>query len=111
MGARTARNQRRRWRPRCSAVRAHPGARRFSTKALRESSTPPRPVIAGGLPQPARRSAVVDILLARPPRTGAALPRTGDSAADITAALLALESSYVAVHGPPGTGKTTPPLG
>ena len=45
----------------------------------------------------------------RTPRTrsGAALPHTGDVAADITAALLDLDSSYLAVHGPPGTGKTS----
>ncbi|HTY26602.1 MAG TPA: DEAD/DEAH box helicase, partial [Mycobacterium sp.] len=30
----------------------------------------------------------------------------GDCVADITTALLGLDSSYVAVHGPPGTGKT-----
>ncbi|OYN74323.1 TM0106 family RecB-like putative nuclease [Mycolicibacterium sphagni] len=77
----------------------------FPTKALRESIDAAAARIAGGLPS-LPSSAVVDILLRRPPRTGAALPRTGDSAADITAALLALESSYVAVHGPPGTGKT-----
>ena len=34
------------------------------------------------------------------------MPHTGDTAADITAALLDLDSSYLAVHGPPGTGKT-----
>lgn len=51
---------------------------------------------------------VLDILLRRPPRTrsGGELPRSGDAAADITAALLDLDDSYVAVHGPPGTGKT-----
>ena len=51
---------------------------------------------------------MVDILLRHPPRTrsGADLPRSGDAVDDITAALLDLDSSYVAVHGPPGTGKT-----
>ena len=39
-------------------------------------------------------------------RSGADLPRTGDAIDDITAALLDLDSSYLAVHGPPGTGKT-----
>ncbi|MDT5265521.1 MAG: hypothetical protein QOI90_2147, partial [Mycobacterium sp.] len=34
------------------------------------------------------------------------LPRGGDVADDMTAALLDLDSSYLAVHGPPGTGKT-----
>jgi uncharacterized protein len=77
----------------------------FQTKALRESIDAAANQIAAGLPTlPA--TAVVDILLRRPPRTGAPLPRTGDNAADITAALLQLDSSYVAVHGPPGTGKT-----
>lgn len=52
--------------------------------------------------------AVTDILLRRAPRTrsGVPIPHSGDSAADITAALLDLDSSYIAVHGPPGTGKT-----
>ncbi|WP_237572253.1 TM0106 family RecB-like putative nuclease [Mycolicibacterium lacusdiani] len=52
--------------------------------------------------------AVTDILLRRPPRTvsGGGLPRTGQTVDDITAALLDLDSSYLAVHGPPGTGKT-----
>jgi uncharacterized protein len=63
--------------------------------------------VAAGLPQ-LPHSAVVDILLRHPPRTrgGADLPRSGDTIDDITAALLDLDSSYVAVHGPPGTGKT-----
>jgi uncharacterized protein len=34
------------------------------------------------------------------------LPKGGEVIDDITAALLDLDSSYVAVHGPPGTGKT-----
>lgn len=77
----------------------------FQTKALRESIDAAAASIAAGLPDlPA--SAMVDILLRRPPRTGGPLPRSGDCIADITAALLALDSSYVAVHGPPGTGKT-----
>lgn len=51
---------------------------------------------------------MVDILLRRAPRTrsGAGLPRSADAVADITAATLDLDSSYLAVHGPPGTGKT-----
>ncbi|MGV0849525.1 TM0106 family RecB-like putative nuclease [Mycolicibacterium phlei] len=63
--------------------------------------------IAAALPD-LPRTAVVDVLLRRPPRTrsGTPIPHTGDVAADITAALLDLDCSYVAVHGPPGTGKT-----
>ncbi|TGD88005.1 TM0106 family RecB-like putative nuclease [Mycolicibacterium sp. CH28] len=77
----------------------------FQTRALRESIDTVATAVAAGLPE-LPHCAVVDVLLRRPPRTGAPLPRTGDSAADITAALLALDRSYVAVHGPPGTGKT-----
>ncbi len=57
-----------------------------------------------GLPQ----CAVVDILCRRPPRTvsGQSLPRAGAYIDSITSALLDLDGSYVAVHGPPGTGKT-----
>jgi superfamily I DNA and/or RNA helicase len=54
------------------------------------------------------RGAVMDVLLRRDPRThsGAPLPHGGDDVDDISAALLQLDSSYLAVHGPPGTGKT-----
>ena len=54
------------------------------------------------------RRAVVDILCRRPPHTvsGGPLPRTGTDIESITAALLDLDRSYIAVHGPPGTGKT-----
>lgn len=77
------------------------------TIALRESIEATAAAVAAGLPQ-LPRSAVVDILVRRAPRTrsGSALPRGADTAADITAALLDLDSSYLAVHGPPGTGKT-----
>ncbi len=53
-------------------------------------------------------TALIDILLRRAPRTrsGAPLPRDTDVVADITAAALDLDSSYLAVHGPRGTGKT-----
>ncbi len=63
--------------------------------------------IAAGLPQ-LPPSAVIDILLRQPPRTrsGGPLPRHPAVADSITAALLDLDSSYLAVHGPPGTGKT-----
>ncbi|GLP74219.1 ATPase [Mycobacterium antarcticum] len=79
----------------------------ISTKPLRESLEATAMLIGAGLPNlPA--DAIIDLLLRRPPRTvsGAALPRTDDVAADIAAALLDLDSSYLAVHGPPGTGKT-----
>jgi predicted RecB family nuclease len=81
--------------------------RPFPTGKLRESIDNAAADVAAGLPD-LPRSAVVDILLRRTPRTrsGAVLPHTGDTAADITAALLDLDSSYLAVHGPPGTGKT-----
>jgi predicted RecB family nuclease len=81
--------------------------RPFPTGKLRESIDNAAADVAASLPDLPRR-AIVDILLRRRPRTrnGAGLPHTGDTAADITAALLALDSSYVAVHGPPGTGKT-----
>ena len=77
------------------------------TTALRESIESTAAVVAAGLPQ-LPRTAVVDILLRRAPRTrsGAPLPRGTDTVADITAAALDLDSSYLAVHGPPGTGKT-----
>jgi predicted RecB family nuclease len=81
------------------------------TTALRESVELTAVQVATGLPQ-LPRTALFDILLRRPPRTrtGAGLPRDADVAADITQAItravLDLDSSYVAVHGPPGTGKT-----
>jgi predicted RecB family nuclease len=78
-----------------------------NTKPLREAIEAAAAEVAAGLPQ-LPRAAVADILLRQPPRTrsGADLPRSGDAIDDITAALLDLDSSYVAVHGPPGTGKT-----
>jgi len=78
-----------------------------NTKPLREAIEAAAAEVAAGLPQ-LPRTAVADILLRQPPRTrsGADLPRSGDAIDDITAALLDLDSSYVAVHGPPGTGKT-----
>ncbi|MGL4744860.1 MAG: DEAD/DEAH box helicase, partial [Dermatophilaceae bacterium] len=62
----------------------------------------------GRLPE----SAAVDVLLRQPPRLrdDATLPAVGACggrhADAITAALLAMDNSYVAVQGPPGTGKT-----
>ena len=79
----------------------------LQTKALKRSIDTTATAIAAGLPNlPA--SAVLDILLRYPPRTrsGRGLPRSADIADDIGAALLDLDSSYLAVHGPPGTGKT-----
>ena len=78
-----------------------------NTRPLQASIDSTATAVAAGLPNlPA--DATTDILLRRPPRTvsGRALPRGGDTAADITTALLDLDRSYLAVHGPPGTGKT-----
>ena len=77
------------------------------TTALRESIEWTAAAVATGLPQ-LPHTAMIDMLLRRAPRTrsGAALPRGSDTVADITAAALDLDSSYLAVHGPPGTGKT-----
>lgn len=77
------------------------------TTALRESIESTAIAVAAGLPQ-LPRTAMIDVLLRRAPRTKsvAALPRSTDTIADLTAAALDLESSYLAVHGPPGTGKT-----
>ncbi len=79
----------------------------IKTTALRDSIESTAVNIAAGLPH-LPRTALLDILLRRRPRTrsGAALPRTGDTVGDIAVALLDLDASYVAVHGPPGTGKT-----
>ncbi|MCK0173139.1 TM0106 family RecB-like putative nuclease [Mycolicibacterium sp. F2034L] len=77
------------------------------TTALKDSIEETAAEVAASLPRlPA--TAVTDILLRRPPRTrsGAPLPAATDMPATITAALLDLDSSYLAVHGPPGTGKT-----
>jgi predicted RecB family nuclease len=87
-----------------------PGAP-IGTKPLREAIESAAADVAAGLPQ-LPRTALLDILLRRRPRTrsGAALPRAGEVIGDITQAItkavLDLDSSYVAVHGPPGTGKT-----
>ncbi|MEZ0341834.1 TM0106 family RecB-like putative nuclease [Mycobacterium sp. pV006] len=79
----------------------------INTKPMQEAIAAAAEAVADALPH-LPRDAVTDILLRRPPRTvsGASLPRTGDVVADITAALRDLDSSYLAVHGPPGTGKT-----
>jgi uncharacterized protein len=77
------------------------------TGPLRDAIEATATDIAAGLPQ-LPPSAVIDILLRQPPRTrsGGPLPRNPTVANSITAALLDLDSSYLAVHGPPGTGKT-----
>lgn len=77
------------------------------TQKLREAIDAAAADVAAALPD-LPRTAVVDLLLRRAPRTrsGAPIPHTADVATDITAALLDLDSSYLAVHGPPGTGKT-----
>ncbi|GAC1400968.1 MAG: TM0106 family RecB-like putative nuclease [Mycobacterium sp.] len=79
----------------------------INTKPLQDSIAETAALVAARLPGlPA--DAVTDILLRRRPRTisGGPLPRAGVVSDDITAALLDLDSSYLAVHGPPGTGKT-----
>ena len=62
----------------------------------------------GGAPPRLPDCAAVDILCRRPPRltSGGPLPREGSDIESITSALLDLDCSYIAVHGPPGTGKT-----
>ncbi|RDH77912.1 TM0106 family RecB-like putative nuclease [Mycolicibacterium moriokaense] len=77
------------------------------TKKLRESIDAAAADVAAGLPA-LPDTAPVDILLRRSPRTRSATPlaHTGDVTADITRTLLDLDNSYIAVHGPPGTGKT-----
>ncbi|WP_234790384.1 TM0106 family RecB-like putative nuclease [Mycolicibacterium mucogenicum] len=78
-----------------------------NTKPLRNSIETTAADVAAGLPS-LPPDAALDILLRSAPRTVStgALPRTGDAARDIVAALRDLDSSYLAVHGPPGTGKT-----
>ena len=50
----------------------------------------------------------LDLLARRPPRRKSSLPlpRSGDNVVDIIDSVRDLESSYLAVHGPPGCGKT-----
>lgn len=79
----------------------------ISTKPLAESIAATAADVAATLPR-MHPGAMTDLLLRRDPRTrsGAALPDSGVVVDDITAALLDLDASYLAVHGPPGTGKT-----
>lgn len=77
------------------------------TKALEAAIEDVAVGVAHGLPD-MPHTASVDILLRRDPRGGGALPPVGEGgyAGAITSALRNLDSSYLAVHGPPGTGKT-----
>jgi predicted RecB family nuclease len=79
----------------------------ISTGPLRDSIEATAVDIGAGLPN-VPPTAVIDILMRQPPRTrsGAPLPKDSPVAGSITTALLDLDSSYLAVHGPPGTGKT-----
>ncbi|MUL66881.1 nuclease [Mycobacterium sp. CBMA 234] len=78
-----------------------------NTKPLRKSIDTVATELTGALPALPPAPAI-DILLRARPRTvsGGPLPHTGEMAPDIVAALRDLDSSYLAVHGPPGTGKT-----
>jgi superfamily I DNA and/or RNA helicase len=60
--------------------------------------------VAAALPR-LPEGAALDILRRRPPRVPA-LHRTGDTIADIVASLADMRDSYLAVQGPPGSGKT-----
>lgn len=79
----------------------------INTKPLQASIDSTATTVAAGLPN-LPSDAMTDVLLRRPPRTvsGRPLPRDGATSADVSAALLDLDCSYIAVHGPPGTGKT-----
>ena len=79
----------------------------LKTTTLHQSIESTAAAIAADLPQ-LPDTALLDVLLRRAPRTrsGAPLPRGADVTAAITTATLDLNSSYLAVHGPPGTGKT-----
>lgn len=76
------------------------------TKALESAIEQVAVDVAHGLPD-MPSTASIDILLRRNPR-GAQLPPVCDGgyAEAIASALRNLDSSYLAVHGPPGTGKT-----
>ncbi|MGL5443915.1 MAG: TM0106 family RecB-like putative nuclease [[Mycobacterium] stephanolepidis] len=76
------------------------------TKALEAAIEQVAAGVAHGLPD-MPSTASIDILLRRKPR-GVPLPPVGSGgyAGAIASALRNLDSSYLAVHGPPGTGKT-----
>ncbi len=82
-------------------------AQPISTGVLKTALNAVAGEVRAGLPQ-LPRAGHIDILTRRPPRlrSGGPLPRTGDDRSDITAAVLDLDRSYLAVHGPPGCGKT-----
>lgn len=86
-------------------------AKPIATKKIEESIAALAEAAADTLsadPPRLPRGAVIDILCRRPPttRSGGPLPRADDNVAALTAAALDLDHSYLAVHGPPGTGKT-----
>ena len=69
-------------------------------------------VIERGIEAPGEHRAVRDLLMRRPPRAGqpagGALARSGEDAQDAARRLvLALDESYLAIQGPPGSGKST----
>ena len=79
----------------------------IQTKHLKVAIDSIATLVRDGLPSlPA--ASYIDILTRRRPRMHSAvtLPRAGNNIADITAAVLNLDHSYLAVHGPPGCGKT-----
>lgn len=79
----------------------------INTKPLQQSIEAIAGDVAAALPG-LPPDAVTDVLLRHSPRTvsGDPIPHGEVVVDDITAALLDLDSSYLAVHGPPGTGKT-----
>jgi uncharacterized protein len=82
--------------PTCVSTAPIEGAiQRYATDALALDSEP--------------SDAAWDLLLRRPPRLrsgGAPPPLREDTVAVVTAAVLALDRSYLAVQGPPGSGKS-----
>ena len=77
------------------------------TDRLRASLDSVAAEVTSGLPS-LPDTGYVDILTRRPPRLRSlqSLPRAAGDIADITAAVVDLDHSYLAVHGPPGSGKT-----
>ena len=84
----------------------HPGPK---PPSLRDLATW---VIQNGIDAPGPNQAARDLLMRRPPRVGQAegapLATYGDAAQDAARRLVqSLEESYLAVQGPPGSGKST----